>query len=183
VGEVADPFGLKKVVFLVLRGQNAHPAGGAAYSFFASGDHSTNYTIDGSKMSEFSADAETWLQWAEQSYAGAHLLFHNGNPILWFPAAFLGQQALEMFLKAALINQGRQVGKEDGWGHNLMDLATELAKTGFNFPAGFVEDLQTFNDFFEQLRFPHPARKVPELGPMEGVLLTYLVKILRPVIK
>jgi HEPN domain-containing protein len=139
--------------------------------------------IHGSKMSDFSADAETWLQWAEQSYAGAHLLFHNGNPILWFPAAFLGQQALEMFLKAALIKQDSRAAKADMRGHNLIDLASELAKTGFNFPAGFIEDLQTFNEFFEQLRFPNPARKVQELGPMEGVLLAYLVKILRPVIK
>lgn len=192
---MADPFGFKRVVFLVLRGQKARPGSGAAYSFFDSGNRSTNYTIGqrnkasclneihGSKMSDFSADAETWLQWAEQTYAGAHLLFHNGNPLLWFPAAFLGQQALEMFLKAAMMKQGRRVILGDEWGHNHIDLASELAKTGFNFPAGFVEDLQTFNEFFEQLRFPNPARKVHELGPMEGVLLTYLVKILRPVIK
>jgi HEPN domain-containing protein len=133
--------------------------------------------------SAFSADAETWLQWAEQTYAGAHVLFNNGNPFLWFPAAFLGEQALEMFLKAALIKQGRQVFKGDGWGHNLADLASELAKTGFNFPPGFVDDLRTFNDFFEELRYPQPARKAQELGSMEGVLLDYLVKVLRPVIK
>lgn len=134
-------------------------------------------------MSDFSTNAETWLQWAEQTYAGAHLLFNNGNPLLGLPAAFLGHQALEMFLKAALIKQDRRVVNEDVWNHNLVDLASELVKTGFNFPAGFVEDLLTFNDFFEELRCPSPARKVQELGPMEGVLLTYLVKILRPVVK
>jgi HEPN domain-containing protein len=133
--------------------------------------------------SDFPADAETWLQWAEQTYAGAHVLFNNGNPIVWFPAAILGHQALEMFLKAALIKQGRRVVNGDVWGHNLVDLASELANTGFNFPSGFVEDLQTFNDFFEELRYPHPARKVQELGSMEGVLLDYLVKGLRPAIK
>jgi HEPN domain-containing protein len=133
--------------------------------------------------SDFSADAETWLQWAEQTYAGARVLFNNGNPSVWLPAAFLGHQALEMFLKAALIKQSRGAVKGDVWGHYLVDLVSELAKTGFNFPPGFVDDLQTFNNFFEELRFPGPARKVQELGSMEGVLLDYLVKVLRPAIK
>jgi HEPN domain-containing protein len=133
--------------------------------------------------SDFSADAETWLQWAEQSHAGAHALFNNGNSSLWFPAAILGHQALEMFLKAALIKQGRGVVRGDAWGHNLVDLASELAKTGFHFPSGFVDDLKTFNEFFEELRNPHPARKVQELGSMEGVLLDYLAKILKGAIR
>jgi HEPN domain-containing protein len=133
--------------------------------------------------SNFSAEAETWLKWAEQTYAGAHLLFNYGNPFLLFSAALLGNQALEMFLKAALIKRGQHVVKRDIWGQSLVDLASELAKTGFNFPPGFVEDLRTFNGFFEELRDPHPARKVQEIGSMEGVLLDYLVKVLRPVIK
>jgi HEPN domain-containing protein len=133
--------------------------------------------------SDFSAGADTWLQWAEQTYAGAHVLFNNGNPSLWFPAAFLGHQALEMFLKAALIKQGQRVAKGDAWGRSLVDFTSDLAKAGFNFPPGFVDDLQTFNDFFEKLRNPNPARKVQELGSMEGVLLDYLVKVLRPAIK
>jgi len=133
--------------------------------------------------SDFSANAETWLQWAEQTYAGARVLFNNGNPFLWFPAAFLGHQALEKFLKAALVKQGRSAVKGDVWGHKLVDLASELTKTGFNFPLGFVDDLQTFSDFFEDLRNPHPAKKVQELGSMKGVLIDYLVKVLRPAIK
>jgi HEPN domain-containing protein len=131
-------------------------------------------------VSDFSADAPTWLQWAEQTYAGAHILFNDGNPFLWFPAAFLGHQALEMFLKAALIKQGRRVIKGDVWGHNLVDLASELGKTGAVFPFGFLADLQRFNDCFDELRYPHPAIKVQELGAIEGELLDALVQILRP---
>lgn len=133
--------------------------------------------------SDFSADVETWLQWAKQTHAGAYTLFNSGNPFLWFSAAFLGHQALEMFLKAALIKQGRRVDKEDVWGHNLVELATQLAQTGFDFPLGFDDDLQKFNDFFEELRYPHPARKVKELGSIEGDSLDYLVKVLKSAIE
>ncbi len=129
--------------------------------------------------SDFSADAPTWLQWAEQTYAGAHVLFNQGNPFLWFPAAILGHQALEMFLKAALIKRGRRVIKRDVWGHNLVDLACELARTGVVFPFGLLRDLQKFNDFFEELRYPHPAIRVQELGAMEGELLDALALMLR----
>jgi HEPN domain-containing protein len=52
---------------------------------------------------------------------------------LWFPAAFLGHQALEMFLKAALIKRGRRVVKGDVWGHNLVDLGSDLAKAGVEY--------------------------------------------------
>ena len=88
-----------------------------------------------------------------------------------------------MFLKAALIKQGQRVIRGDVGARNLVDLASELEKTGFNFPPGFVDDLQTFNNFYEGLKYPHPTKKVQELGSMEGVLLDYLVKVLRPAIK
>jgi len=85
-----------------------------------------------------------------------------------------------MFLKAALIKRGRRAVKGDAWGHNLVDLASDLAKAGVVFPDGLLADLQKFNDFFEELRYPRPAIKVQELGAMEGELLDALVLILRP---
>jgi HEPN domain-containing protein len=129
--------------------------------------------------SDFSADPAAWAQWAEQTYAGAHVLFNYGDPFLWFSAACLGQQALEMFLKAALIQTGRRVAKDDVWGHDLVFLAHELEKTGVVFPQGFLDDLQKFNDLFKELRYPHPAIKVPDLSLMEGELLDTLVPTLR----
>jgi HEPN domain-containing protein len=134
-------------------------------------------------ISDFSADALTWLQWAEQTYAGAHVLFNDGNPFLWFSAATLGHQALETFLKAALIKTGRRIDKSDVWGHDLVGLARELEMTGVAFPLRFLDDLQRFNDFFEELRYPHPAVKVQDLGAMEGELLDALVLTLRPLAK
>jgi HEPN domain-containing protein len=97
-------------------------------------------------VSDFSADAVTWCQWAEQTYAGAHHLFNDGNTFFWFSVATLGHQALETFLKAALIKTGRRIDKADVWGHDLVALARELEKTGVTFPLGFLDDLQRFND-------------------------------------
>ncbi len=130
-------------------------------------------------VSDFSADPVAWSQWAEQTYAGAHVLLNQGDPFLWFSAACLGQQALEMFLKAALIQTGRRVVKDDVWGHDLVALAHELEKTGVVFPMGLLDDLQKFNDLFQELRYPHPAIKVPDLSLMEGELLDALVLTLR----
>jgi HEPN domain-containing protein len=131
-------------------------------------------------VSDFSWDAVTWLQWAKQTHAGAHVLFNEGNPFLWFPAAILGHQALEMFLKAALIKTGRRVEKSDVWGHNLVTLAHDLEKTGVALPLGLLDDLQKFNDFFDELRYPHPAIRVQDLSSLEGELLDSLVLRLRP---
>lgn len=133
--------------------------------------------------SDFSADAEAWVQWAEQTYRGSHVLFNFGDPFLWFAAAFLGHQALEMFLKAALIRRGRRVAKGDIWGHNLLPFVRDLESAGIEFPMGITEDLDRFNAFFDELRYPHPAKKVLELGTMEGELLDSLVLVLRPLSK
>jgi HEPN domain-containing protein len=85
-----------------------------------------------------------------------------------------------MFLKAALIKTGRRIDKADVWGHDLVALARELEKTGVTFPLGFLDDLQRFNDLFEELRYPHAAVKVQDLGSMEGKLLDALVLTLQP---
>jgi hypothetical protein len=85
-----------------------------------------------------------------------------------------------MFLKAALIRRGRRIGKGDVWGHDLVVLGRELEEAGVTFPLGLPDDLRKFNDFFEELRYPHPAIKVQDLGSMEGELLDALVLVLRP---
>jgi HEPN domain-containing protein len=131
-------------------------------------------------VSDYSADATTWLQWADQTYAGASILFNPDNPFLWFSAACLGHQALEMYIKSALIRRGRRVVKGDVWGHDLVGLAGELAKSGAVFPYGLISSLQDFNDFFEELRYPHPVVKVQDLGATEVGRLRALVAILRP---
>src|SRR5713226_6005382 len=69
--------------------------------------------------SRFSSDSNTWLTWAEATYAGAQTLFRSDNALVWFPAAVLGHHALEMFLKAALIRKGHRVNEKDVWGHDL----------------------------------------------------------------
>lgn len=130
-------------------------------------------------FSDYSADADTWLQWAEQTYTGSRVLFNEGNPFLWFSAALLGHQALEMFLKAALIKRGRRVAKDDVWGHDLVSLARELESSGIDFSLWLLNDLQKFNDFFEELRYPQPAANVLELGSEEGELLDALVGALK----
>ncbi len=66
-------------------------------------------------------DAKTWCAHGETFGRAAALLFRSGNPSLYFPAATLGHQALEMLLKAALIRQGLKISKadDDVWGHDL----------------------------------------------------------------
>jgi len=56
-----------------------------------------------------------------------------------------------------------------------------LEKTGVGLPLGLLDDLQKFiNDFFDELRYPHPARRVQDLSSLEGELLDSLVLRLHP---
>jgi HEPN domain-containing protein len=132
---------------------------------------------------KYSTDAETWLQWADHTHAGARTLFESQNPLLWFGAAILGHQALEMYLKGALIRQGYRIGGEDIWGHNLVELATKLQGKVNSLPTRLMEDLQVFTDYFNELRYPGELVHVEGLGQEEGAILENLVQSLRPFAK
>lgn len=129
---------------------------------------------------KYSTDAETWLQWADHTHAGARTLFESDNPVLWFSAAILGHQALEMYLKAALIRQGHRVGCEDVWGHDLVELARRLQAKVSSFPARLMPDLQVFTHYFNELRYPAELLNVAGLSQEEGAILENLVQSLRP---
>ncbi len=62
---------------------------------------------------KYAGDADTWLLWGDHTLAGAQALFRSENPFHWFSAAILGHQALEMYLKAALVRRGHQVAIGD----------------------------------------------------------------------
>jgi len=125
-------------------------------------------------------DDETWLQWGDVTYTGAHTLFHSDNFSLWFPAAILGHQALEMYLKAALILRGHRVVRTDIWGHDLRQLSSKLSAKGCALPLDLLEKLDVFTDYFDELRYPAELVKVKELGEAERDLLAELVSVLRP---
>lgn len=129
---------------------------------------------------DYSRDAKSWLQWADHTYAGARTLFHSGNFFLWFPAAILGHQSLEMYLKAALILQGHRVARGDVWGHDLSALAKKLSAKIPTLPSELKENLQVFTDYFNELRYPTKLMNVTGLGEEEGDLLDKLGRILRP---
>jgi HEPN domain-containing protein len=129
---------------------------------------------------DYTTDAESWLQWADHTYGGARRLFHEGSILDWFPAAILGHQALEMYLKASLIRQGHRITKEDVWGHDLVGLASQISTKVPNFPIEITRDLQTFTDYFNELRYPANLKNVEGLGEGEGYLLDRLVQVLRP---
>ena len=130
--------------------------------------------------SDYSSDADTWLIWAEATYAGARTLFLSDNAMVWFPAAVLGHQALEMFLKAALIRKGHRVAKADVWGHDLCALAQKLINRNAVSTPEFMQELQRFTDYFNELRYPASLKNVEGLGQEHGVLLEALVEALRP---
>ncbi|HJX85766.1 MAG TPA: HEPN domain-containing protein [Candidatus Angelobacter sp.] len=132
---------------------------------------------------KYANNAETWLIWAENAYAGACELFHPQKPHLWFSAAILGHQALELSLKAALTRKGHTVVKGDVWGHDLTELAELLASKTIGFPPEVVANVGIFSDLFDELRYPQKLEKVGGLGEEEGEVLTALIEMLRPYAK
>lgn len=129
--------------------------------------------------SDYSSDADTWLNWAEVTYAGAQTLFLSDNALVWFPAAILGQQALEMFLKAALIRKGHRVVRGDVWDHDLCALAMKLISHGVVLTPEFMSELQKFTDYFNELRYPASLQNVMGLGQEDGALLEHLAQVVR----
>ncbi|MCU1284052.1 MAG: glutamine amidotransferase [Acidobacteriales bacterium] len=132
------------------------------------------------KRSTYARDAEVWCQWAEHTYSGAKVLFESDNPFLWFSAAVLGHHALEMFLKAALIKKGHSINRTDTWGHNLVQLSTLLAAKDAQYPTQVHEKLRTFDEFFDELRYPTKLKEVEGLGQEHGAILDTLVQQIRP---
>lgn len=106
-------------------------------------------------------------------------MFRSGNFFLWFPAAILGHQALEMYLKAALIVRGRSISPNDVWGHDLTLLAKQLFGNRV-MPQQLKKHLRIFTDYFNELRYPSNLVRVEGLGEDEGNLLDILVRNLRP---
>src|ERR1700677_2149750 len=98
-----------------------------------------------------------WFQSAENMRKGAAELFHSVYPLLWFPAVLLGHQALEMFLKAALIRQGLKIDRRrrvrETWGHKLTSLGKQLTADGkCKLNDDCFEVLQIFDEYFQELR-------------------------------
>lgn len=135
-----------------------------------------------SQQDKYENDATAWCQSAENFRAAAYLLFRNGNPFLYFPAAILGHFALEMFIKAALIRNGHRIDPTDVWGHDLPKLLAKLA-SGIEFPELVSEAAETFNIYFEELRYPREADKLTGLGEDAGWLLEDAISYLLPYAK
>ncbi len=150
------------------------------------------------KIDEFAANAAEWVNAAMGAFEAAKLLFYIENPRLWFSAAILGHHALEMLLKAALIQEGFTVAKGkpwDGfvWGHKTEELAqllhTKRPEFSINIPDkwDFLFDCPTYlaryDAFFDELRYPtSPLQRVETLGPgaEEIELLAELVHLILP---
>jgi len=129
------------------------------------------------RRDKYANDAVAWQRNAGVFREATHLLFNHGNPLLYFPAAILGHQTLEMFLKAALIKKGFQISPIQGdvWGHDLPQLVGQLFMDGPPPPA-LLEVAKTFNDYFNELRYPRELNKVEGLGEIEGWQLEDVIK-------
>lgn len=130
-------------------------------------------------------DDKAWLEWADQTCAGARRLWYDSDTNLWFPAAVLAHQALEMYLKAALIRKGHRVEKGDVWGHDLIELSGKLSSEVTASEADFdsvelCDGLGLFTSYFNELRYPGEIIYVRRLGEEERKLLEELVETLRP---
>jgi HEPN domain-containing protein len=129
---------------------------------------------------DYSASAHSWSHWAKRIYSAAQTLFANENPSLWFGAAVLGHQAIEMCLKAILIGQGHRVVKGDVWGHDLLALMKQVQDSGIKLPPEFEEDFRVFNSFFNELRYPTALNEVSGFGQEEGERLRRILWVLGP---
>ena len=130
---------------------------------------------------KYANNADAWLANGSIFSRAAKLLFEQGDPFLYFPAALLGQQALEMLLKAALIRSGSSIAPEDVWGHRLVDLSKKLTESGqISLPEMFFEVAKKFDDFFRELRYPQELKKVEELGSDDGWHLDWAVGVILP---
>jgi len=112
---------------------------------------------------KYTTSPDTWCTHGEIFAQAANNLFTAGNPLLYFPAALLGHQALEMLLKAALLRRGCKIS--EAWGHNLVGLAERLTADGSISLHGRVfEVAKAFDAYFKELRYPQELQDVQELG-------------------
>ena len=61
------------------------------------------------QLDKYARDARAWRDWAKVNHSASTHLFGSGNPLLYLRAATLGHHALEMYLKSALICEGKTV--------------------------------------------------------------------------
>ncbi len=95
-------------------------------------------------LDKYARDASAWRDRAAIAYDAARILFTHENALMMcFEAAPVAHHALEMFLKAALINEGYTIFNPNklsqldpsekldeahcAWNHNLVDLARALS--------------------------------------------------------
>ncbi len=130
---------------------------------------------------KYANNADAWLANGSIFSRASKILFEQGDPFLFFPAALLGHQALEMLLKAALIRSGSRVGRGDVWGHELVDLAQRLTAPGrISLPNLFFEVAKNFDNFFSELRYPREIKSVQGLGTDDGWHLDWAVGVILP---
>jgi hypothetical protein len=164
-------------------------------------------TVHSVKLDKYARDAETWLTYGKIIHSAARVLFDAANtrPDLYFSAATLGHNCLEVLMKAILIQEGMVsfdpkkinaltgvvLRKEDCvWGHSLIELAEELQRrTKFDLdeemkyssiihepPFSVRQGLDVFDPFFEELRYPHSLVRVTGFGGGDEHILDELVE-------
>jgi HEPN domain-containing protein len=129
---------------------------------------------------DYSSNAHSWAHWAQRTYTASQALFAHDNPDMWFGAAVLAHQSVEMCLKAILVAKGRRVVKDDVWGHDLVQLLKQVQLCGINLPPEFEDDFRVFNGFFNELRYPSALRQVSEFGKEDSWRLSRIIKVLAP---
>lgn len=93
-------------------------------------------------LDKYARDAHSWRDFAKMNHVAAQRLFPSGNPAIYLVAATLGHHALELYLKAALINDGMTVfnpgelqSLDAGIGL-VRETVSRLEKATFAFPCG-----------------------------------------------
>src|SRR5215469_16625131 len=100
-------------------------------------------------LDKYANDPHAWRDWGQLNYAASKYLFNSGNPFLYFSAATLAHLALETYLKALLIHEGKTVFNPDAvhklnpsiglkkpdcvWDHRLVELAKLFSSKQPNF--------------------------------------------------
>jgi hypothetical protein len=97
-------------------------------------------------------DASIWVHYADQSYLATRLL--------WFTAFHLdvpvhAHRTMELYLKAYAVSYGRQIARNDIWGHDLGVLYDKCISASPSFASREVERRSRFlNRYFEHVRYP-----------------------------
>jgi hypothetical protein len=105
-------------------------------------------------VDKYANDAAAWLLSARVSYEASRRLFETEDLLMVFPAATLGHEAIEKYLKTALIctgaticnpvefkvliNTGKLKKNDCAWGHDIVALGEMLAARRADFNLGAV---------------------------------------------